>query len=45
MLEGGQDYAGSVTVGAAAEAHVHWLGVYEADSREHPRWRPIARLA
>lgn len=45
LLEGGEDYAGSVAVGAAADAHVHWLGVYEAERRALPRWRPAIRLA
>jgi hypothetical protein len=45
MLEGSDDGAGTVAVGAAAEAHVHWLGVYEAERQALPRWRPVARHA
>jgi hypothetical protein len=45
MLEDGQDHAGSVAVGAAAEADVHWLGVYEVEREASPRWRPNARRA
>ncbi len=45
LLEGGEDHAGSVAVGAAAEAHVHWLGVYEVEHQALPRWRPTARQA
>jgi hypothetical protein len=45
MLEGGEDPAGTVAVGAAVEAHVHWLGVYEVERRTLPRWRPVARHA
>jgi hypothetical protein len=46
MLEGSEDPAGSVAVGAAAGARVHWLGVYEAGRRALPRWCPsVARRA
>jgi hypothetical protein len=45
MLEDGEDRAGSVAVGAAAEADVHWLGVYEIEGQTLPRWRPNARRA
>jgi hypothetical protein len=45
MLEGGADQMGSVAVGAAADAHVHWLGVYEVERQALPRWRSVARLA
>ena len=45
MLEGSEDPAGTVAVGAAAEAQVHWLGVYEVERRTLPRWRPVARRA
>ena len=45
MLEEGRDRAGIVAVGAAAEAHIHWLGVYEAEHPAMPRWRPVARHA
>lgn len=43
MLEGSEDPAGSVAVGAAADAQVHWLGVYEAGGRALPRWSPARR--
>jgi hypothetical protein len=43
MLEGSKDRAGSVAVGAAADAHIHWLGVYEVESQALPRWRPVER--
>ncbi|MGZ3274700.1 MAG: hypothetical protein ACXU82_00540 [Caulobacteraceae bacterium] len=45
MLENGEDRAGSVAVGAAAEASVHWLGVYEIEGETSPRWRPNVRRA
>lgn len=45
MLEDGDDPTGSVAVGAAAEADVHWLGVYEVERQAMPRWRPAVRLA
>ena len=45
MLEGSEDPAGTVAVGAAAEARVQWLGVYEVERRTLPRWRPVARHA
>ena len=45
MLEDGEDHAGYVAVGAAAEADVHWLGVYEVERQAHPRWRPTAALS
>jgi hypothetical protein len=45
MLEGGEDHMGSVAVGAAADAQVLWLGVYEVERQTLPRWRPVARLA
>jgi hypothetical protein len=45
MLEESQDRAGTVAVGAAADAHVHWLGEYEVERPALPRWRPAARLA
>ena len=45
MLEGSEDRSGTVAVGAAADAHVHWLGEYEVERRTMPRWRPAARRA
>jgi hypothetical protein len=45
MLEGGVEHMGSVAVGAAADAHVHWLGVYEVERPALPRWRPAPRQA
>jgi hypothetical protein len=45
MLEGKDGAVGTVAVGAAAEASVHWLGVYELQGRAVPRWRPVARHA
>ena len=45
MLEGGEDRTGSVAVGAAAEASVHWLGVYQIEGETLPRWSPTARRA
>jgi hypothetical protein len=45
MLEQGHDISGAVAVGAAAEADVHWLGVYEGERQAMPRWRPTARRA
>jgi hypothetical protein len=45
MLEDGHDQAGSVAVGAAADADVHWLGVYEVERETMPRWRPNVRRA
>jgi hypothetical protein len=45
MLEDGEDVIGSVAVGAAAEADVQWLGVYELERQALPRWRATARRA
>jgi len=45
MLEGGEGSAGSVAVGAAVEADVRWLGVYEGERETFPRWRANARRA
>ena len=45
MLEEGDDGIGAVAVGAAVEADVLWLGVYEAERETMPRWRPTARRA
>jgi hypothetical protein len=45
MLEGGDDLAGSVAVGTAVEADVHWLGVYEVERTALPKWRPAIRRA
>jgi hypothetical protein len=45
MLEQSEDRTGSVTVGAANEAHVHWLGEYEVERRTLPRWRPATLRA
>jgi hypothetical protein len=45
MLEGGEDFVGTVAVGAAAEAHVRWLGIYEAERMAPPRWSAVARHA
>jgi hypothetical protein len=42
ILEDGEDTAGTVAVGAAAGAHVQWLGVYEVERQTLPRWRPAA---
>lgn len=45
MLEAGHAPVGTVAVGAAADADVHWLGVYEAEREAMPRWRPSVRRA
>ncbi|HEY4031413.1 MAG TPA: hypothetical protein VGM25_13770 [Caulobacteraceae bacterium] len=45
MLEDGLDQLGTVTVGAAAEADVLWMGTYEAEREAMPRWRPTVRRA
>jgi hypothetical protein len=45
MLEGSEDREGTVAVGAAAETHIHWLGVYELENQALPRWRPVERPA
>lgn len=45
MLEDGEHAAGAVAVGAAVEADVRWLGVYEIERESLPRWLPNVRRA